>query len=358
MTLLITGATGFIGCHLTATLTRHQHSVLAMLRRPNEQLPQLKQQVKQLGGNPELISAIEGDLDISGLGLKETLPPLNVIIHLGARFGWGLSADEARRTNVQGTLSICDLARQNHCRLVMTGGFMAENQAHTQWLGVQPEHPEQTDWERVYRKVGSYEASKMESVHKARHIAQQDGLDYVEVQPALVAGHSVTGDLDSAQSLFNLFENLYKGRMTLIPGTADHWLPIVAVDHLANLMMLAATVEQVPQRLLALDPDSPNLATLLALAADEFGHRAPRRFIPLALLSLLLKIPGVGKWMNASPESLHFIQTTRFNTNITRHFEQQQGLTRPNAENVIRQSARFYLASRSPVGAVYSQPGQ
>ncbi|HBC17855.1 MAG TPA: NAD-dependent dehydratase, partial [Alcanivorax sp.] len=47
MTLLITGATGFIGRHVCAQLT-HDHDILAVLRQPDSQLPALRQQVNAL----------------------------------------------------------------------------------------------------------------------------------------------------------------------------------------------------------------------------------------------------------------------------------------------------------------------
>lgn len=135
MTLLITGATGFIGRHVCAQLTQH-HDILAVLRQPDSQLPVLRQQVNALGGQGERLQAVQGDLDLPGLGLPEDLAAPQAIIHLGARFAWQLDRETAQRTNVAGSLAVAELARRHGSRLVFISGFMLENHEHLQRLGI------------------------------------------------------------------------------------------------------------------------------------------------------------------------------------------------------------------------------
>ena len=341
MTLLITGATGFIGRHVCAQLT-HDHDILAVLRQPDSQLPALRQQVNALGGQGERLQAVQGDLDLPSLGLPENLAAPQAIIHLGARFAWQLDRATAQRTNVAGSLAVAELARRHGSRLVFISGFMLENREHLQRLSITSDDPDQVDWQHVYRRAGGYEASKLEAAIRVRALAATHDLNLVEVQPATVAGHSRTGALDSAQPLFALLDNLARGRMAMVPGSPEHWLPLVAVDHLAALITVAATADSVPQRLLALDPTTPNLQGLLAIAADMLDRRAPQRHLPIPVLAALLRLPGMPRLMNTWPEALHFIQPTRFDTTDTDHFLNQQGLARPAMEAVIARSARWY----------------
>ncbi|MDX1802578.1 MAG: SDR family oxidoreductase [Alcanivorax sp.] len=342
MTFLITGASGFIGRHLGAELTARGHHVLALMRRP-QTLPALQQTITALGGRGHLVDAIAGDLDQPGLGIRSPLPPLSAIIHLGARFAWGLDRDNARRTNTQGSLAVAELARQQGCRLVFISGFMLENQAHLARLGIAPDHPDNSRWQRVYQRAGGYEASKLEAALRVRQRAAEQDIELVEVQPATVAGHSHSGLLDPAQPLYSLIHNLAGGRLAMVPGSPAHWLPLVAVDTLSALIAQAALAKAPPSRLLALDPATPNLQGLLAMLADELGRRAPRQHVPLGLLAALLKLPGLATLMQTAPEALHFIHPTRFDTATSAAFMAQQGMAPAPIEQAIRASARHYL---------------
>ncbi|TNE77306.1 MAG: NAD-dependent epimerase/dehydratase family protein [Gammaproteobacteria bacterium] len=354
MTVLITGATGFIGRHLCAHLTGEGATVMAMLRQPARQLPELRRAVDRLGGDGQLVVGIPGDLDAPELGLPMGLPDVEAIIHLGARFGWRLDPAVAQRTNVAGSLAVAKLARSLGCRLVFISGFMLENRAHLEKLGITSDDPEQVNWSQVYRRAGSYEASKLEAAIRVRAFAQHTGIDLVEVQPATVAGHSESGELDRAQPLYTLLDNLARGRMALVPGTPEHWLPLVPVDHLARLIALAAMAGEVPGRLLALDATTPNLRGLLTTAAHELGKRPPTRHIPMPILAALLSIPGVARIMNTPVETLHFIQPTRFETADQERFATEQGLRRSDITEVIRRTASFYAGLG---GRTVSEPG-
>ncbi|EKF73182.1 hypothetical protein A11A3_14957 [Alcanivorax hongdengensis A-11-3] len=350
MTFLITGASGFIGRHLSAYLTARGHRVLALMRQPDT-LPALQRTVSALGGQGDRLHAVAGDLDQPGLGVGEPLPSLDAIIHLGARFAWGLERDSARRTNTAGSLAVAELARQQGCRLVFISGFMLENHAHLARLGIDEKQPARTDWNQVYRRAGGYEASKLEAALQVREQAARDGIDLVEVQPATVAGHSISGVLDPAQPLHTLIHNLAGGRLAMVPGSPAHWLPLVAVDTLAALIGEAALADTAPPRLLALDPATPNLQGMLALIADELGRRAPRHHLPLGILAALLKLPGLPALMQTAPEALHFIQPTRFDSSVTEAFMTARGLTQAPIEQAIRASARHYRHHQAQPGA-------
>lgn len=239
-------------------------------------------------------------------------------------------------------MAVAELARRLGCRLVFISGFMLENLQHLNQLGIDPAQSEKTNWRDVYRHAGAYEASKLEAALKVRSFAAQTALDMVEVQPATVAGRSQTGELNAAQPLYQLLDNLSRGRLALMLGTPEHWLPVTTVGHLAAWIAAAAIVQSVPERLLCLDTDTPALQTMLVLASGSLGAKPARRYIPLPVLRALLSIPGVPKLMNTYPEALHFIQTTRFDTAITDRFLELQGLFRPDIGLAVEASAQWY----------------
>ncbi|PHQ15105.1 NAD-dependent epimerase/dehydratase family protein [Marinobacter profundi] len=344
MTILVTGATGFIGRHLCTTLTRDGHRVIALLRSPGA-LDPLRRFVNSNGGDGTLITPLAGDLERSDLGLEKPSENITAVVHLAARFGWGLAAAAAQDTNVTGSLRVAALAGKLGCRLVFVSGFMLANQPHLERLGISAAC---TDWTKVYRRVGAYEASKLEGAWAVRQFTSNNGLEMIEVQPATVIGHRQSGDLDPAQPFFSLLDNLYHGRMAMVPGSPAHWLPLVTVDYLSEVISAACLQPQVPARLLALDPATPGLRDLLAILAAELGCKAPQRHLPVGLMQFLLRLPMLARALRVAPESLEFIGTTRFDTAATDAFMVPGGIRQPELTSALRASARHYLSQQSP----------
>ena len=344
-TCLVTGASGFIGRHLLATLTAHGHPVLALLRRP-ETLPALREQVDALGGHGELLHALAGDLASSGLGLSDSdrrrTGQTAVVFHLGAQFAWRLPVDRARAVNVHGARQIAELAAASGSRLLMVGGFMLHNSTHLRRLGIDTEHPARTDWAGVYRRSGGYEGSKLEAHFLVNRRMRELAGALTCVHPATLCGHSRTGHMLPAQPLAGLIDNLARGRLRAIPGTPAHWLPLVCVDFLAELLRLAAfDPALVGGELLALDDASPNLAGLLERLARALAVQPPRHHLPLGVLHAILQVPGAAQLLRTEPESLHFVQTQRFDTSATRAFAARHGVPWPDIGAALEATARF-----------------
>ncbi len=162
----VTGGTGFIGQHLLAHLSAKGHTVRVLMRRP-ERLAALREQVDHLGGCASRVLAVAGDLERDQLGLspadREALRHARVVFHLGAHFAWGLTLEQSRAVNVEGAKRVALLAAEQNSRLVMIGGYMLQNHEHLRRIGIDPHHPQRTDWPALYRHVGGYEASKLEA---------------------------------------------------------------------------------------------------------------------------------------------------------------------------------------------------
>jgi nucleoside-diphosphate-sugar epimerase len=346
---LVTGGSGFIGQHLLALLTRKGYSVTLLMRQP-QALSALRLQINQLGGDGELLAAVTGDLARADLGLdaaaREQIRDVAVVFHLGAQFAWGLSAEQARQVNVVGALAVAELAAQQGSRLLMIGGYMLANHGHLQRVGIDLADPLNTDWDRLYRRTGGYEGSKLEAHFRVVAAMRELNAELTVVHPATVCGHSQSGHILPAQPLAGLIENLADGRLSAIPGSKAHWLPLVSVDFLAELMVLAAFDEQqVGQAILALDARTPNLQGMLQLLAQALEVRAPSSHVSIGLLRTLLKVPVFSRLLRTDAESLDFIQTTRFDNAATEAFVQRHQLAWPDISKALQATAR-YLASR------------
>ncbi|MGH8383263.1 SDR family oxidoreductase [Pseudomonas sp.] len=341
----VTGGTGFIGQHLLAHLSAQGHSIRVLMRRP-ERLPALQEQVRSLGGNAARVFAVAGDLERENLGMshadREVLKQARIVFHLGAQFAWGLSLEQARAVNVEGARRVALLACGQKSRLVMIGGYMLKNHEHLRRIGIDPGRPASTDWPAVYRRVGGYEGSKLEAYFATLAVMSAQGGEITVVHPATVCGHSRTGHILSAQPLAELIRNLVQGKLAAVPGTTEHWLPLVTVDHLVELVAACAfDPAMAGQELLALDEQTPNLRELLAQVAQPLGLKTPKHHISLRLLKLLLSIPLVARLLNANAESLDFIQATRFDTGALEQFANRHAITKPDIRQALQHTATF-----------------
>ncbi|MGN8275061.1 SDR family oxidoreductase [Pseudomonas sp. SMN5] len=346
----VTGGTGFIGQHLVANLSAKGHTVRVLMRRP-ERLAALREQVAHLGGDASRVFAVAGDLERDNLGLslvdREVLRRVKVVFHLGAHFAWGLSLGQARAVNVEGAKRVALLAAEQQNRLVMIGGYMLKNHEHLQRIGIDLRCPELTDWPAVYRRVGSYEASKLEAHFATLALMSAKGGEMTVVHPATVSGHSRTGHILDGQPLVALIRNLIQRKLTAVPGTAEHWLPMVTVDYLVELVAVSAfDPAMAGQELLALDAQTPNLRELLAEVAQPIGLKSPKHYMPLRLLKWLLRIPPVARFLNTSAEALDFIQTTRFDTAAVEQFANRHGIAKPDIRESLQHTAIFVHSHR------------
>ncbi len=349
MKVMLTGATGFIGGWTIPALTTAGHEVIALIRKPGQAAP-LSRLVAERGGDPDRLSCVIGDLAQPGLGLTDPVEP-DAIVHLGASFAWNLDPDVARATNVDGSLEIVRLAARHDARLVLIGGYMLTNQTHLGELGIDLGRPDDIDWATVASRAGVYEASKIESHARAMALANELGVSWQAIHPATLCGHSTNGSLVSGQPLYDLIATVKSGRMTAIPGSSRHWLPLVTVDHLASLITAAVAHDKAHEReLLALDDNSPSLGELINLIARTAGKRKVRAHVPIGALRLALSVPGLRRLVPADRESLGFIRTDRFDVTALAAFERSQGIDRPDIRAAIAMTTR--ACGAAPTAAV------
>lgn len=121
-TVLLTGATGFLGSHILARLikdTTHISNIICHVRAPDAAtgLARLQNTLKAYGLTflPDRVSCIAGDLSSPHLGLSQSTwdqlsNKVDTIIHNGARVHWVLDYSTLRPANVLSTLELLQLA--------------------------------------------------------------------------------------------------------------------------------------------------------------------------------------------------------------------------------------------------------
>ena len=160
-TVLVTGASGYIGRFLVKELLEKGETVFVLLRRPAVQLPELQAWLEAHGVAGSGVQAVTGDLSQPGAGVDEAgwraMAAVTVIFHSGALFGWNLPEAEVRAVNVVGAVSLLETAAATLSlqRFVQVSGYMLTISGHLAALVILG-YVSATDWPAIYRCTGSY----------------------------------------------------------------------------------------------------------------------------------------------------------------------------------------------------------
>lgn len=348
--VLITGATGQIGrwlLHRLLQLAPETPLVLA-LRDPQPQRASLAAWLAARGIPGPVLAALQAVSyqleDISAAqALIGKLRPA-VVIHLAARFEWGLSRTEAHLAQVQATEALWTAQTDPSAhagRFIALGGYMTQHRPHLERLGITGGG--NTDWARLYRRVGGYEASKLETQVHMSALAERLDRHWLCVHPATVCGHSREGELPRHAALHALCRQLLRGRLSALPGSRRHQLPLVSVDRLADFIAhLALDGDIVTGDYLLLDRSSPSFHALVHQLASTLGVRAPQLTLPLPLMRAVLRLPGMAAWSGASAEGLDFLlKAPEFNTAAADALARRWQLPATPLDAALTATARF-----------------
>ncbi len=321
-TALVVGATGFIGKFLIARLLRDNVQVFALCRNIDQQAPQFQQWLTQQGIVHQQLNFIQGDITQPNLGLSKQdwlqLKTVNYLYNTSALFAWHLTMQQAKAVNVDGLERLLACVSR-HCQLeraIHLSGYMLTLDAHLQAVGIYREHIQQTDWPHVYAKLGAYEASKIQGHFTWIKHANQHNISWTVIHPATVIGDETTGEIPYHQPIAHLIRQVKQGKITAIPGTRQHSLPLVSVTMLVDAIIYAA---QDPcthqQEILVANPEQVFFPELIQMIAQHLQVKAPRHFISLKLLQSILKWQWLARKLDMSTEMLNFLRTEQLDLN-------------------------------------------
>ncbi|PXY26547.1 short chain dehydrogenase [Prauserella coralliicola] len=216
-TYLVTGATGLIGRHFTRLLLGRddtEHVTLLVRETSRERLADLVQQWP----HPEKVSLVTGDLAAEGLGVGEgerdrLRGNVSHLVHLAALYDLTADDDASVRANVDGTRHVIELAADlragclHHVSSVAVAGDYA---------GVFTEDM----FDVGQRLLTPYHRTKFEA---ERLVREQHDVPWRVYRPAIVVGHSETGEMDKIDGPYYLFSAI--NRLTSLPN-----LPVVGPD--------------------------------------------------------------------------------------------------------------------------------
>ena len=157
-----------------------------------------------------------------------------------------------------------------------------------------------------------------------------------------MSGDSRTGETTQLTGVAESIAKLWRGEMPVGVGTANTFVPLTPVDHLARVM--ATSVENpatVGQELVVLDPDTPPLTELLDGIAQHLGIISPKLRVPTKLVRMLPeRLTGVPR------ETLSFLSEDRYDISTTVAHEQHAGLTRPDGNAATKRWVDYLVSTR------------
>jgi 2-alkyl-3-oxoalkanoate reductase len=258
MTVLVTGATGFLGSHLTELL-------LAAGERPRV----LVRPGEAVGASAgEVVDVFRGDVG-DRAALDIALRGVDRVLHCAARCGpWGPPA-EYESTNVRGLEALVRAALAAGVqRLVHVSSITV----HGNDVGGAADESAP-----LREEPNPYSRSKVAGERLLERMIRDEGAPVTIVRPGWIYGPR---DRASFARFARMIEN---GQMMVVGGGENH-LPLIYVSDAARGVLLASEAAQAVGRSYLLVNDQPvTQREFIGAIAAELGAPAPTRHIPYQL---------------------------------------------------------------------------
>lgn len=279
MTILITGATGFIGGNLARALDARGHAVRALVR-PT---------ANDLAIRDTAVAQVPGDL-LDPDSLRRAVAGCDAVYHCAATYAfWSSNPADLYRANVEGTRNLLDAARNAGVRRVVftssvsTIGLPAGSGAdpHGQ-LGVESMPPDPS------HLIGHYKQSKYQAECLAL-AANDSDLEVVVVNPCAPVGQWDVKPTPTGRIPLDFA----RGR---IPGYLNTGMNLVDVADVAQGHILAMERGRPGERYI-LGHRNLTLSEVFGMLAAITGRRAPRLRFPFWFITGLAHCD---KWLEGS----------------------------------------------------------
>ena len=256
MNVLVTGATGFVGIHLTRRLVQDGHAVRILARS---------------AASASRVSALEAEVVIGDVtdpaAIDCAVAGAEIVYHLAGAFQ-GVRADaQYWRVNVDGTRYVIEAALRHGVRRLVhcstsgvhgpsTNGPLTEESplAHSPW--------------------NLYEVTKAAGERLVLSAAREHGLDAVVFRPAAIYG---PGDL----RLLKLFRAIAKRRFVMLGDGQPQYHTVYIDDLIDGILQCAGRPEALGEAFILAGPRATSIQELVETIAEAVGTSVPRWRLPV-----------------------------------------------------------------------------
>ncbi len=260
-TVLLTGATGFVGSAVARKLLAAGYLVRALVRETSR--------LENLHGLE--LEIARGDVRQPDT-LAKALEGCQGVFHVAADYRlWARDPSEIYASNVEGSRKVLRAAAHAGVRRIVYTSSVATLGLNTDGTPADEETPVGLD-----EMIGDYKRSKFLAEQAVCELAQQQGLDVVVVNPAAPVGPRDIKPTPTGQ----LIVDAASGRM---PAYVDTGLDIVHVDDVAAGHLLAYE-RGMRGRRYVLGGENLSLLEILTRVAALAGRRPPTLRLPHAVV--------------------------------------------------------------------------
>lgn len=315
-TVLVTGASGFVGRALCLDLARRGYTVRAAVR--------------ELSGATVLPGEVVQIGDIrAGADWSSAIAGVDAVVHLAARVH--VMRDDVLQPLVA-FRAVNVVATERLARAAATEGvkrFVYVSSIKVNGEGTQPGRPYTPD--DVPAPIDPYGISKHEAEQALRRLARETGLEVVIIRPVLVYGPGVKANF------LSMMRWLHRG-MPLPLGAIKNQRSLVALDNLVDLIVTCLHhPKAADQAFLVSDGEDLSTTALLRRIAVALG--IPARLIPLPAPVLMMTARLLGK----ADFAQRLCGSLQVDTSKTR---EMLGWTPPvSVDEALKQTARHFLAN-------------
>jgi nucleoside-diphosphate-sugar epimerase len=325
MTIVVTGATGFLGSALVTELIKRRQAVRILARDEKKARQQFGDAVTIIPG--EITEAVQ---------VQQAVDGATTIYHLAGRlYHPSVPAELYHRIHVEGTRTLLQacLGQARLRRIVHT--------STTGVHGVTGEAPASED--APFAPTNTYETTKLMGELLALKVYQEQGLPVTVVRPGLVYG---PGDLH----LLGFFGSINKGLFRVIDGGKALLHPVY-IDDMVAALLLCAEHPEAPGRNYNIAGEQPVSVRELATAiAHALNRRLPAGSVPLWLANLASDIfaimPGMqGEHAPLTRSRVKFLTNSRI-YDISRARSELDYAPKVGLEEGMRLTAAWYFKHR------------
>jgi NAD(P)-dependent dehydrogenase (short-subunit alcohol dehydrogenase family) len=218
MAYFVTGATGFIGRYLVENLLQREGTIYVLCREASlGKVETLRKKVGDLDGRvvPVMGDLTQPELGISDADQDKLRGQVNHFFHLAAVYDLEAGESEQIMANVEGTRNAMGAAKA-----LQAGCFH-----HTSSIAAAGMYP------GIFREDMFEEAENLDDPYlRTKHeseglVRKQCKVPYRIYRPAMVVGHSKTGEIDKIDGPYYFFSLIKKLRQLLPP-----WMPMVGIE--------------------------------------------------------------------------------------------------------------------------------